>query len=163
MLQTAKLGERLNFDPSFTPTAHGELMVIGDILLKDALVCHRGHYLSYLKDHVLPQETPIFDLKIRHRDPVGNRVPILCVRCGAYVSTKVAEILSTYLCGDGMHQEIFISRVGIGANKTSVAEYAQMYNKHIEFLNKITYVPFPVHGSINAPVAEYLDTGDMIL
>ena len=139
-------------------------MVVGDILLKDALVCHRGHYLSYLKDpHVLPQETPIFDLKIRHHDPVGNRVPILCVQCGVYVSMKVAEILSIYLCGDGMYPEIFISRVGIGANKTSVAEYAQIYNKHIEFLNDITYVPFPVHGSIDAPVTKYLDTGNTIL
>ena len=42
VLQTDKLGEHLNFDPSFILTAH-ELMVVGDILLKDVSVCHRGH------------------------------------------------------------------------------------------------------------------------
>ena len=44
------------FDPSFIPPpSHGELlMIVGDILHKDATVTHRGQYLQYLRKEVLP-------------------------------------------------------------------------------------------------------------
>ena len=163
VVQTAKEGEHISFDPSFIPICHGELMVIGDILLKDASTTHRGRYLQHLKDTAVPPDSPIFDLKMRHRDPIGNRVPILSVRCGKSVSTQVAEIPSRTLCGEGLYPEIFISRVGIGANQTTVDEHAQIYSKHIEFLNDITYLPFPFYGPIDAPVTEYLESGETIM
>jgi hypothetical protein len=126
VLTIAKRGENLTFDPSSIPTIHGELMYVGDILLKDASVTHRGQYLKYLMTEVLPQDTPVFDLKHRSKDPVGNTIPILTVRCGKSVSTKVAKlVLSTALCGEGTNLEIFISLLALSANQTK--KESQMY------------------------------------
>ena len=116
IMKTAKSGERMSFDPTLIPPQQGELMFVGDILLKDASNTHRGHYLRYLRTEVLPADTPAFDIKVRHKDPVGNAVKILAVRCGKASSTKVAEILSTALCGEGNNAEIFISRLTIFKN-----------------------------------------------
>jgi hypothetical protein len=46
-LKKAKRGENLTLDPSFIPSHHGEVVNIGDILLKDASVTHRSQYLKY--------------------------------------------------------------------------------------------------------------------
>ena len=98
ILKTAKLGERMSFDPTMIPSQQGELIFVGNILLKGAINTHCGHYLRYLCKEVLPKDTPAFDIKVRHNDPaVGNSVKILAIRCGKASSTKVAEILSTAL------------------------------------------------------------------
>ena len=63
-MKTAKLGERMSFDPTSIPPQQGKLMFVGDILLKDnASNTHRGHYLRYLCKEVLPEDTPAFDIK----------------------------------------------------------------------------------------------------
>ena len=120
ILKAAKSGESLTFDPSSIPPHQGELIFVGDILLKDASVTHRGHYLQYLRREVLPPDMPVFDLKVRYTpDKRGHKkIPILTVRCGKVVSTKVAELLSEALCGSDEHNEIFISRLALGATQT---------------------------------------------
>ena len=119
IMETAKSGEQMSFDPTLIPPQQGKLIFVGDILLKDATNTHRGNYLRYLRKEVLPTDTPAFDIKVRHKDPVGNSVKILAVRCSKVTSTKVAEILSTALCGEGKNTEIFNSRLAIGAKETS--------------------------------------------
>jgi hypothetical protein len=103
---------------------------------------------------------PVFDLKLRYKDPVGNKVPILSVRCGKSTSIKTAELLSTALCGEGKNPEIFISRLAIGSNHTSRADHGKIYKVHLDFLNDITYLPFPLNGPIDLPVTEHLDSGE---
>ena len=158
IMKTAKSGERMSFDPTLIPPQQGELMFVGDILLKDASNTHRGHYLRYLRKEVLPEDTPAFDIKVRHKDPVGNSVKILAVRCGKASSTKVAEILSTALCGEGNNAEIFISRLAIGANQTSKKEHERIYQVHMDYLKDIVRIPFPIQA-IDTLVTEYLETG----
>ena len=159
IMKTAKMGERMSFDPTMIPPQQGELIFVGDILLKDANNTHRGNYLRYLRKEVLPEDTPAFDIKIRHKDPIGNPVKILTVRCGKVSSTKVAEILSTALCGEGKNTEIFISRLAIGANKTSKQEHARIYQVHIDYLQDIVYIPFTI-PAIDTPATEYLESGE---
>jgi hypothetical protein len=110
VLIAAKTGENISFDTSHIPASHGELTTVGDILLKDASVTHHDRYLKYLRKEVLPSDMPIFDIKRRFKDPIGNLYPILTVRCGKSVSTRVAELLSTALNGKGTNHEIFISK-----------------------------------------------------
>jgi hypothetical protein len=74
VLKQTKRGENLTLDPSFIPSHQGELVNIGDILLKDASVTHRSRYLKYLRSEVLPNDTPMFDLKLRHKDPAGKKL-----------------------------------------------------------------------------------------
>ena len=57
VVQIAKQGENMMFDPSFIPPSHKELTIVGDILLTDAAVTHRGQYLQYLRKELLPSET----------------------------------------------------------------------------------------------------------
>jgi hypothetical protein len=159
IMKTAKSGERMSFDPTLIPPLQDELMFVGDILLKDASNTHRGHYLRYLHTEVLPEDTPAFDIKVWHKDPIGNSVKILVgVRCGKASSTKVAEILSTALCGEGKNAEIFISRLAIGANQTSKKEHERIYQVHMDYLKDIVYIPFPIQA-INTLVTEYLESG----
>jgi hypothetical protein len=162
IMKTAKMGERMSFDPTSIPPQQGELIFVGDILLKDASNTHRGHYLRYLRKEVLPEDTPAFDIKVRHKDPVGNPVKILAVRCGKATSTKVAEILSTALCGEGKHAEIFISRLAIGANQTSKTEHAQIYQVHMDYLKDVVHIPF-MNSAIDTPVTEYLESGSTLV
>jgi hypothetical protein len=147
VVQTAKRGENMMFNPSSIPPSHGELTIVGDILLKDAAATHRGKYLQYLRKHVLPSDMQVFDLKLRCKDPVGNKVPILSVRCGKSTSTKTTELLSTALCGEGKNSEIFISCLAIGSNHTSRADHRKIYKVHLDFLNDIIYLPFPLIGT----------------
>ena len=158
IMKTAKSGECMSFDPTLIPPQQDELMFVGDILLKDASNTHRGHYLRYLRTEVLPADTPAFDIKVRHKDPVGNSVKILAVRCGKASSTKVAEILSTALCGEGKNAEIFISRLAIGANQRSKKEHERIYQVHMDYLKDIVYIPFPIQA-IDTLVTKYLESG----
>ena len=157
VVQIAKQGENMMFDPSFIPPSHKELTIVGDILLTDAAVTHRGQYLQYLRKELLPSDMPIFDLKVRYKDPVGNKVPILSVRCGKSTATKTAELLSTALCGEGHNPEIVISRLAIGTNHTSQADpHEKIYKVHLNFLSNITYLPLHLTGPIDMPVTEKL-------
>lgn len=45
VISIAKRGEHMTFDPSSIPASQGELMFVGDILLKDASVTQQGTYL----------------------------------------------------------------------------------------------------------------------
>jgi hypothetical protein len=108
-LQSIKKGEGLTFDSSCIPVIHGELVNVGDILLKDASITHRAHYLSFLKASVLPTDMPPIDIKMKHKDPLGNKTLLLTVRCGKSVATRVTEYLTQALNGEGDRNEIFLS------------------------------------------------------
>ena len=47
-LDSVKKGEGLHFEPSTVPVTQGEIVHVGDILLKDATVTHRGCLLQIL-------------------------------------------------------------------------------------------------------------------
>ena len=64
---------------------------------------------------------------------------MLTVRCGKSVSITVAEMLSTSLCGEGCHPEIFISRLALGANHTSRIEHDKIYQVHHDYLADLCY------------------------
>ncbi|KAI2502681.1 hypothetical protein MHU86_11806 [Fragilaria crotonensis] len=140
VLAIAKRGENLTFDPSAVPASQGELTYVGDILLKDASVTHRGQYLKYLCNEVLPPDAPVFDIKLRHSNPTGSRITILTVRCGKSTATQLAEHLSTALCGEGLHPEIFISRLALGAKQTSKHDYQRIYKVHNEYLDDVSHL-----------------------
>ena len=163
VLATAKRGENLTFDPSSIPATQGTLTYIGDILLKDASVTHRGKYLQYLRKEVLPPDTPAFDIKLRRSNPTGSRITILTVRCGKSESTKTAEILCNALCGDAPHHEIFIARLALGANQTSKSDHERIYEVHNEFLTDVSHLLFSAAASIDDPVTEYFHTGETIV
>ena len=57
-LQMLKRGESLTFDPSYIPVLHGELVNVGDIIFKDALITHRAHYLALLLESRLRGPRP---------------------------------------------------------------------------------------------------------
>ncbi len=118
--QAIRHGEGISFNPSVIPHTQGEVTHVGDILLKDATATH-------LRSEVLPKDVPAFDLKIRHKDPSGRKIQILTVRCGKQVSTQVAQILSTFLNGEGTNPEIFISRLALGANRTARGDHDRIY------------------------------------
>jgi hypothetical protein len=162
VLAIAKRGENMTFDPSAVPASQGELTYVGDILLKDASVTHRGQYLKYLRHEVLPSDAPVFDIKLRHSNPTGSRITILTVRCGKSMSTKLAEHLSTALCGEGTHQEIFISRLALGANQTSKHDHQRIYSVHNEFLDDVSHLLFAVSAAIDTAVNEFFDSGETI-
>ncbi len=173
-LQERKQGENISFDPSSISPKHGEITNIGDILFKDAKTTHRSNYLKYLREHVLPADTPAFDLKIRHKDPTGKQIPILTVRCGKQVATQVAQILSTCVNGEGTNPEIFISRLALGANRVARGDHQRIYHVHHSFIEDIVFLPFLVTKnlliqlSLNTPTMEsklnaLLDSGQKAL
>jgi hypothetical protein len=135
---------------------------VGDILLKDATSTHRGHYLKYIRDEVLPPDMPLFDLKIRHKDPSGLKIQVLTVRCGRQVATAVAQTLSTFLNGEGTNPEIFISRLALGANRTAHGDHERIYQVHHDFMEDIVYLPFLSSKQIDTPIVEYLESGEQI-
>jgi hypothetical protein len=161
-LQRIKQDERISFDPSSIPPTHGAVTQIGDILLKDATSTHRGHYLDYLRSEILPKDTPPFDLKIRHKDPSGVKSQILTVHCGKHVATRVAQILSSALNGEGMNPEIFIYRLALRANRITRGDHEQIYQIHHDFIANITHLPFLSSKQIDTPIVEYLETGEQI-
>ena len=162
VLGIAKRGENLTFDPSSIPASQGELINVGDILLKDASVTHRGQYLKYLRNEVLPADAPDFDIKLRHSNPTGSRITILTVRCGKSMSTKLAENLSTALCGEGIHPEIFISRLALGANQTSKHDHERIYKVHNEFLADVSHILFSASAALDTEVKELFDSGETV-
>ena len=162
VLTIAKRGENLTFDPSCIPANQGELLYVGDILLKDASITHRGQYLQYLRKEVLPPDTPAFDIKLRHSNPTGSRITILTIRCGKPHATSVAEILRTALCGDADHPEIFISRLALGANQTSKTDHKKIYDVHNAFVHDVSHLLFSASTSIDTPVTEYYDNGGTV-
>lgn len=162
ILLAAKRGETLTFDPSSVPASQGELTYIGDILLKDASVTHRGQYLQFLRKEVLPSDTPVFDVKLRHSNPTGSRITILTVRCGKSMSTTLAETLSTALCGEGIHPEIFISRLALGANQTSKLDHERIYKVHNEYLEDASHLLFSASAAIDTETTEFFDSGETI-
>ena len=114
-LASVKKGEALHFKPSTVPVTQGDIVHVGDILLKDATVTHRAHYKSFLSKCKLPADMPEFDIKLRHKDPLGVKAPILIIQCGTAVATKCAEIFCQTLNGQGDSKEIFVSKLGLGA------------------------------------------------
>ena len=157
-----KRGENLTLDPSYIPAHQGELVYIGDILLKNAAVTHRSQYLKYLRSEVLPPDVPTFDLKMRHKDPAGNKTPILTVRCGKSVAVAVAQSLSASLNGEGTNPEIFISRLALGANQIAKGEHEKIYKVHHDFLSDVLLIPFTASRQIDLPVIEHLDSGETV-
>ena len=156
--QAIRHGEGISFNPSVIPHTQGEVTHVGDILLKDATATHRGKYLKYLCSEVLPKDVPAFDLKIRHKDPSGRKIQILTVRCGKQVSTQVAQILSTFLNGEGTNPEIFISRLALGANRTARGDHDRIYQVHHDFMADVVYLPFLSSKHIDLPIIEHLDS-----
>ena len=88
-LTSVKKGESLHFEPITGPVTYGDIVHVGDILLKDAKVTHRAHYKSFLSKCKLPDDMPEFDIKLCHKDPLGVKAPILIIRCGTTVATKL--------------------------------------------------------------------------
>ena len=145
LLQTIKKGEALTFDPSFIPVLHGELVNVGDILFKDAAITHRAHYLAFLKASILPKDMPPIDIKVKHKDPLGNKVMLLTVRCGKTVATKVTEYLTQKLNGEGDRNEVFISKIGLGAIKMKRSDLERIYQHHHNYLKDVHHLPFFPH------------------
>ena len=161
-LKKKKRGENLTLDPSFIPAHQGELVFIGDILLKDASVTHRSKYLKYLRDQVLSTDVPSFDIKLRHKDPAGQKTPILTVRCGKAAALSVAQSLSTALNGEGTNTEIFISSLALGANQIAKGEHEQIYKVHHDYLADVKFIPFPASRQIDTPAIEHLESGETV-
>ena len=78
------------------------------------------------------------------------------------MSTKLAEILSNALCGEGIHPEIFISRLALGANQTSKNDHERIYKVHNEFLHDVSHLLFSASAAINSTVTEFYDSGETI-
>jgi hypothetical protein len=78
------------------------------------------------------------------------------------MSTQLAEILSTALCGEGTHPEIFISRLALGANQTSKLDYERIYKVHNDFLDDVSHLLFSASASIDTKVTEFFDSGETI-
>ncbi len=140
--QSIKRGEGISFDPSVIPQTQGEVTYVGGILLKDAKPTHRGQYLAYLRSAVLPPDVPAFDLKVKHKDPSGVKIQILTVRCGKHVATQVAQILSSFLNGEGTYSEIFISRLALGANRITRGDQDRIYQVHRDYMTDIDHLHF---------------------
>jgi hypothetical protein len=158
-LQTLKKGESLTFDPSYIPVSHGELVNVGDILFKDASITHRAHYLSFLKTSILPPDMPPIDIKVKHKDPLGNKIMLLTVRCGKANATKVTEYLTQTLNGEGDRNEVFLSKLGLGAVKMNRSDLERIYQHHHNYLKDIHHIPFPLTRNIDSPRIEYSDDG----
>jgi hypothetical protein len=159
-LASVKKGEALHFEPNTVPVTQGNIVHVGDILLKDATVTHRAHYTSFLRKCKLPDDMPEFDIKLRHKDPLGVKAPILIVRCGTTVATKVAEILSKTLNGQGDSREIFISKLGLGASKMSRATLTSLYEHHHSYVRESVHLPFKTARNIVDSIrTEYFDDG----
>ncbi len=112
-----------------------------------------------MRSEVLPIDTPLFDIKLRHKDPTGQKTPLLTVRCGKTVAVSVAQILSASLNGEGTTPEIFISRLALGANQVLKGEHEKIYKVHHEYLADVKFIPFTASRKIDLEVIEHLDSG----
>ena len=68
-LTSVKKGESLHFEPITGPVTYGDIVHVGDILLKDAKVTHRAHYKSFLSKCKFPEDIPEFNIKLCNKDP----------------------------------------------------------------------------------------------
>jgi hypothetical protein len=78
------------------------------------------------------------------------------------MSTKLAENLSTALCGEGIHPEIFISRLALGANQTSKHDHERIYKVHNEFLADVSHLLFSASVALDTEVKEFFDSGETV-
>ena len=110
---------------------------------------------------MLPSDIPVFDLKVRYTpDQQGHtKIPILTVRCGKAVSTKVAELLSEALCRSDENPEIFISRLALGENQTTKHDHKRIYDVHHVYLSDVAHIVFPTQHHIDKDLTEHLDEG----
>ena len=76
------------------------------------------------------------------------------------MSTQVAQLLSTHLNGEGTNPEIFISRLALGANRSTRGDHEKIYQVHHDFMADIVYLPFHVTKQIDDALVEYTDTGE---
>ena len=109
IMEMAKLGERMSLDPTLIPPQQGELIFVGNILLKDAMNTHRGHYLRYLQKKYSPKipqpSISKFPIKIRFRVQKNVSVKPAILRSWwqlTTLSTWVSNLLSV-LGGDSSH------------------------------------------------------------
>jgi hypothetical protein len=78
------------------------------------------------------------------------------------VATQVAQILSSFLNGEGTNPEIFISRLALGANRITRGDHDRIYQVHRDYMTDIDHLPFLSSKQIDIPIVEYLDTGAQI-
>ena len=116
-----------------------------------------AYYKSFLSKFKLAADMPEFDIKLRHKDPLGIKAPILIIRCGTTVATKVAEILCTTLNGQGDSTETFISKLALGTSKISRATLTSLYGKHHLFVRDCVH--FKMARNIDSIRTEYFDDG----
>jgi hypothetical protein len=76
-LASVKKGEALHFEPSTVPVTQGDIVHVGDILLKDATVTHRAHYKSFLDKFKLPADMPEFDINFGTKTRFESRLRFL--------------------------------------------------------------------------------------
>ena len=158
-LASVKKSEALHFEPSIVPVTQGDIVHVSDILLKDATVTHRAHYKSFLSKCKLPADMSEFDIKLRHKDPLGVKAPILIIRCGTTVATKVAEIFCQTLNGQGDSKEIFIAKLGLGVSKISQETLTSLYGKHHSFVRDSVHLQFKMARNIDSIRTEHFDDG----
>jgi hypothetical protein len=99
---------------------------------------------------------------VHHKDPAGQKTPILTVQCGNVVAVSVAQSLSTALNGEGPNTEIFISRLAFGANQIAKGEHEQFYKVHHDYLADVKYIPFTASLLFDTPAIEHLESGETV-
>ena len=62
-----------------------------------------------------------------------------------------------------MHPEIFISRLGLGANQTSKKNHERIYSVHNEYVADVSHLLFAASASIDTAVTEFYDSGETVL
>ena len=87
---------------------------------------------------------------------------LLTVRCGKSVATKVTEYLTQKLNGEGDRNEVFISKLGLGAVKMNRSDLERIYQHHHNYLKDIHHLPFSLTRNIDSPRIEYNDDGQTI-
>jgi hypothetical protein len=75
------------------------------------------------------------------------------------VATKVTEYLTQTLNGEGDRNEVFISKLGLGAAKMSRSDLERIYQHHHNYLKDIHHIPFPLTRNIDSSRLEYHDDG----
>jgi len=87
---------------------------------------------------------------------------LLTVRCGKTVATKVTEYLTQKLNGEGDRNEVFISKLGLGAVKMKRSDLERIYQHHHNYLKDIHHLPFSLTRNIDSTRIEYNDDGQTI-
>jgi hypothetical protein len=159
-LASVKIGESIHFELTNVPVTHGDIVHVGEIILKNAKVTHRAHYKSFLSKCNLPDYMPEFDIiNICHKDPLGVKAPIFIIRCGTTVATTVAEIFCQILNGQGDSKEIFISKLGLGLGASTISRVTltSLYEHHHSYVRDSVQLPFKTARNIDSIRTEYFD------